>query len=209
MNTLLFLLTATGLLASAQTEIRHKRAIDQFETFIVGNFTNQKQVETERKTGKQIHPLARHVNRRVDAKIKDAPVTDGFWLLEESYYEYPNKPVDAKPYLFRFEAVGDTGVKLTVYKFPAGLPVDQLKNNNEQLVMDYANLVQSTTFKPTFYTRTGNTFTTNAVNDLGNDMRFTLTETFTKNRLVVMELLEKNGQRLTPYETPIVYDRVK
>ncbi len=209
MNVLFFLLAVNGLLASAHPNVRPKRAIDHFETYIIGDFSNKKQVEAERKAGKQIHPLARHVNRRADAKIKNAPVTDGFWLLEESYYEYPDKPVDIKPYLFRFEAVGDTGVKLTVYKFPAGLPVEQLKNSNEQLVMNYTDLVQSPTFKPTFYTRTGNTFQTNAVNDLGNGMQFTLTETFTKNQLVVMEMLEKNGQRLTPYETPIVYDRVK
>jgi hypothetical protein len=51
------------------------------------------------------------------------------------------------------------------------------------------------------------TFSTISVNDLGNGMRFTLSETFTSQSLQVMELLEKNGQRLTPYDTPILYDR--
>ncbi|MFZ1524470.1 MAG: hypothetical protein WAT22_06605 [Saprospiraceae bacterium] len=40
-------------------------------------------------------------------------------------------------------------------------------------------------------------------------MKFTLIETISATQLIVMELLEKDGRRLTPYETPIVYDRVK
>jgi len=38
-------------------------------------------------------------------------------------------------------------------------------------------------------------------------MKFTLIETLGKTRLIVMELLEKEGKRLTPYDTPIIYDR--
>ncbi len=200
---------AALLLVAAQPASRPSRLIDRFETHITGDFSNQKQVDAELRAGRQIHPLAKHINRRADAKIRHAPPIDGFWLLEESYYQYPGKPLDAKPYLFRFEAAGDTAVKLTVYKFPAGLPVDSLKNDNQRLVMDYKDLVASPTFKPTFYRLTGHSFSTHAVNDLGNGMRFTLTETFTRKKLVVMELLEKNGSRITPYDTPIVYDRVE
>lgn len=186
-----------------------QRTIDLFETYITGDFTNQRQVEAEVKAGKQVHPLARHVNRRADAKIQNAPPRDGFWLLEESYYEYPGKPLEAKPYLFFFEAVGDTAVRLSVYKFPENLPPDALKNGNANLRMNFSDLNPSPTFKGALYQRRGDTFTTHAPNDLGNGMRFTLIETFTKDRLEVMELLEKNGQRLTPYDTPIVYDRMR
>ena len=52
-------------------------------------------------------------------------------------------------------------------------------------------------------------FYINAPNDLPNGMKFTLIETISATQLIVMELLEKDGRRLTPYETPIVYDRVK
>ena len=165
-----------------------QRTIDLFETYITGDFTNQRQVEAEVKAGKQVHPLARHVNRRADAKIQNAPPRDGFWLLEESYYEYPGKPLEAKP---------------------ENLPPVALKNGNANLRMNFSDLKPSPTFKGALYQRRGDTFTTHAPNDLGNGMRFTLIETFTKDRLEVMELLEKNGQRLTPYDTPIVYDRVR
>ena len=73
--------------------------------------------------------------------------------------------------------------------------------------MKFEELTTSPTFKPAMYKKEGNAFKTNAKNDLGNGMTFTLTETLTAKNLVVMELLEKEGKRLTPYETPIVYDR--
>ena len=209
MKTLLLILITSGLSLTALSQTGKKRAIDQFEACIVGDFSNQKQVAAERRAGGQIHPLARHINRRADDKIRNVPASDGFWLLEESYYEYPGKPVDAKPYLFHFEAVGDTAVKLTVYKFPAGLAVNTIKNDNAELVINYSDIQPSPTFKPAFYSRVGKTFRTKATNDLGNGMTFTLTETFTRKQLVVMELLTKNGQKLTPYDTPIVYDRAK
>lgn len=208
MKPLLLILMASSLSLAIPPQTRQRRAIDQFEACIVGDFSNQKQVEAERKAGRQIHPLARHVNRRADAKIRNLPASDGFWLLEESYYEYPGKPIDTKPYLFHFEAVVDTAVKLTVYKFPAGLAVESIKNDNDALLIDYNELKPSPSFKPAFYSRVGKTFRTNAINDLGNGMTFSLTETFTRNQLIVMELLVKNGQRLTPYDTPIVYDRI-
>lgn len=208
-TTLLLFVALSGMAQRMTQPIKRERAIDQFAQYIVGDFTNQKQVEAEQQAGKQIHPLAKHVNRRADGKIIGALTRDGFWLLEESYYEYPGKPMDSKPYLFFFEAAGDDAVRLIVYKFPEGLPVESLKNSNADLKMNFSDLKLSPTFKGALYTRKGDTFSTNTPNDLGNGMTFTLIETFTKDQLQVMELLEKNGQRLTPYDTPILYDRVR
>lgn len=209
MKTLLLILITSTLSLTALSQTGKKRAINQFETFIVGDFSNQKQIEAEQRAGKQIHPLARHVNRRADAKIRNLPTSDGFWLIEESYYESPGKPIEAKPYLFHFEAVGDTAVKLTVYKFPAGLAVNTIKNDNAELVINYSDIQPSPTFKPALYSRVGKTFRTNSINDLGKGMTFTLTETLTRKQLIVMELLVKDGKKITPYDTPIIYDRTK
>jgi hypothetical protein len=200
----LFLITMLNTNSNAQK----KRAIDRFRKIIVGDFDNRKQVEEEKKAGKQIHPLAKHVNRIADEKIIDAPARDGFWILEESYYEYPNKPVDSKPYLFFFEAVGDTAVRLIVYKVPASITVSELKNNNQNLKLKFSELTTSPTFKPSIYTAHGKSFKCNAKNDLGNGMTFTLIETLSPKQLNVMELLEKNGKSLVPYDTPIIYDRL-
>jgi hypothetical protein len=186
--------------------------IDLFRTIITGDFDNSRQVADEVAAGKQVHPLAKHVNRVADDKITGLPMTNAkfdFWIIEESYYEYPGKPMEAKPYLFNFSQGPRGSVLLKVYQFPPGLKKEDIKNNNPALRLALKDLKPSPTFKGAVYTfhPETETFTTDTPNDLGNGMTFTLTETLSKTQLVVMELLVKDGKRLTPYDTPIVYDR--
>ena len=185
-------------------------SIDLFKTYIIGDFNNDSQITVELKSGKQIHPKAIHVNRVADNRIINAPKVNGFWILEESYYIKPEKKeIEVKPYLFLFEAAEDGKIKLTPYALPKDIDVNLVKNDNPSLKFDYNTISPSPSFKPAFYTRKDDKFYINAPNDLPNGMKFTLIETISATQLIVMELLEKDGRRLTPYETPIVYDRVK
>ncbi len=188
------------------------RTIDLFRDIITGDFDNSKQVAAEVAAGKQVHPLAKHINRVADSKIEGLAYTNtinNFWIIEESYYEYPGKQVDAKPYLFNFLQGKNNTVILKVYQFPASVKKEDIRNSNEMLKLKFSELTLSPTFKGAIYTynKESGTFTTNAPNDLGNGMKFTLIENLSKDKLVVMELLEKDGRRLTAYDTPIVYDR--
>ena len=186
------------------------KPIELFKQIIVGDFDNSKQIAEEITAGKQIHPLAKHVNRIANSKIKNLPVDENsFFVLEESYYQYPVKPLDIKPYLFKFSEGENNSVILAVYLLPTNIDKKDIRNDNENLLFDFNELKLSPTFKGATYRfiNPEKTFTTNAVNDLGNGMKFTLTEILTKEKLIVMELLEKEGKRLTPYETPIIYDR--
>jgi hypothetical protein len=188
------------------------RAIDVFKEVITGDFDNARQVADEIAAGKQVHPSASHINRIADSKIEGLPTegaNDNFWIIEESYYQYPGKPLEAKPYLFNFSQGEDNTVLLKVYQFPAEIVKDDIKNNNVNLKLKFSELKLSPSFKDATYTYNPeqHTFTTNAPNELGNGMRFTLIETLSKDKLIVMELLEKDGKRLTPYDTPIIYYR--
>ncbi len=189
---------------------KKERAIDLFKTYITGDYDNAQQVEAEKKAGKQVHPLAKHVNRVANGKIKNLPDTlNGFFVLEESYYTYEGKPTEIKPYLFFFEDFEADKVRLHVYQLPIDIPKEQVRNDNKDLTFDYKTLQPSPTFGKAIYQwSNGDTFTTNSPNELPNGMRFTLIEKFTPNKLEVMELLEKDGKRLTPYDTPIVYVRI-
>ncbi len=184
------------------------RAIDLFKQYITGDFNNERQLADEVAAGKQEHPLAIHVNRVADQRILGAPPIDGFWLLEESYYTWPGKETTLKPYLFRFEAIGDTAVLLTPYTLPSEIPVAEIRNDNPDFRLQYSKISPSPTFKPAAYSLRNGKFYLHAVNDLPGGMRFSLIETISDSRLEVMELLEKNGERITPYATPILYDRV-
>jgi hypothetical protein len=183
-------------------------AYDYFKDVLCGTFDNENQIQMERKTAKQAHPQAKHVTALANPKIKNLP-TDlkGYFILEESYYTYEGKPMEIKPYLFFIEPVSDLQIKLSSYTMPTDIPKVDIRNDNPNFSLDFKTISVSKTFKPAVYTLADGTFTVNHPTDLGNGMTFTLIETLTKNRLEVMELLEKNGKRLTPYETPIIYDR--
>lgn len=182
-------------------------AIARFKAYITGDFDNQNQVEQAQAAGQQAHPLAVHVNRIADHKVKHAPARTGFWLIEESYYTYPDGTKKINHHLFFFEGVDVHTVRLYAYELPAELPMHQLTNDNPDLSIDFNHLRISTRFQPAAYAFDGTVFTLHAPNHWDDGMTFTLIETIAADSLTVMELLEKNGQRLTPYATPIVYDR--
>jgi hypothetical protein len=181
-----------------------------YKTYIQGDLDNIEQINSEVKAGKQIHPYAKHVNRLLDAKIKNLPKDyNGFYILEESYYTYPNKPMEEKPYLFWFEKTGKGEIRLHSLQIPKNIDKKDLKNDNKKLSLNYADLKDSPTFKPAIYTRTANGFYIKAPVDLPNGMKFTLEETIGKETFEVMELLEKGGKSMTPYSTPIIYKRIQ
>ncbi len=197
---------------SSIKKIDKTKTLAIFKEVITGDFDNSKQVDDEVANGTQIHPYAKHVNRIANDKIEGLPKTkkeDNFWLIEESYYKYPTKPLEIKPYLFNFQQGENETILLRVYQFPSEVKKEDITNSNIHLRFKYIELTPSPTFKGAtyIYNKKEGTFFTNSPNDLGNGIKFTLIETLSKNKLVVMELLEKNGQRVTTYNTPIIYDR--
>lgn len=206
-----YLLLACTILSSFAVSAQKNptELLNRFKQYITGDFDNANQVIEELKAGKAIHPLAIHVNRLADSKVINKPSNlTGFFLLEESYYLTEGKPTEVKPYLFLFSLVNKEVIHLTTYQL-TGYKKESLRNDNPDLQFDYTSLVPSPTFKGADYrwNEKEKTFSTVSVNELGNQMRFTLSETFTAKTLMVMELLEKDGKSLTAYTTPILYER--
>ncbi len=197
-------------------KMEQEAPIHIFKKYIAGNFNNDLQVKAELANNKQIHPYAKHINRVLTTKQLVIPSaisnsTNNFYLLEESYYTYPGKPQEVKPYLFYFYAKGKDSVGLTVYQIPSRYTKESFTNNNPNLQLDYKELIPSSTFSGAtyYYDKATKHFTTTSTHVLNGNMQFTLTETITPTQLIVMELLTKDGKQLTPYNTPIVYDRVQ
>jgi hypothetical protein len=181
-----------------------------FKGYIVGDFNNSAQVVAEQKAGKQIHPLAVHVNRLFDSKIDNLPPSyKGFYVLEESYYTYPEKSTEVKPYLFWFEPTETGQVRLHSMALPKEIDKTAIRNNNAEFRLDYKTLKESPTFTPAVYTYSERGFYLNHTVEIAPSMQFTLEETIDSQTLTVMETLMKNGVRLTPYSTPILYVRQK
>ncbi len=187
-----------------------KTAFHYIQEYLIGDFDNQNQIDKERSQGKQIHPYAKHVTRDFNHRIHGLPENfEGSFILEESYYQYPDKELEIKPLLFLFEHVLDDQVRLNSMQIPDTWDKADVRNDNPDLSFHFQDLKPSDRFRPAIYYFFGDHFKVNAPNDLGNGMRFTLIETLRKDRLEVMELLEKDGQRLTPYDTPIIYERIE
>ncbi|MCX8020204.1 MAG: chromophore lyase CpcT/CpeT [Chitinophagaceae bacterium] len=205
---LIMLVIFTGCMSSRKAR-QQKPLIELFREIITGDFDNLEQIREEEKNGNRKHPYARHVNRVADEKIDNIPeeLKKGFFLLEESYYDYPGKSTEIKPYLFHFAPEGDSLIRLTVYQIPEKWDKKEIRNDNPALRFDYKELKISPTFDTAIYHYRNGSFYTHSVKQLPGGMRFSLIENLSYGRLEVMELLEKNGERITPYDTPIIYIR--
>jgi hypothetical protein len=208
--TFFILFFITNLSCSNQVNKLRMSDFELFKSYIQGDFDNSGQVADEQASGGQKHPLAKHINRLVDVKIKNLPPQyNGFYILEESYYTYPNKPTEIKPYLFWFEPTQEGSIKLHSLALPSNLDKKDIRNDNLNLSFDFNELKESPTFTPAVYTKTGRGFYVNHTINLPNNMTFTLEETIGKDFLEVMETLKKEDKILTPYNSPIQYKRLK
>jgi hypothetical protein len=202
------LLLAAACVAQRPT-MAPKPPLQEFISYLVGDFDNRAQVAAETQAGTSAHPYAKHVTRVIDERVTNRPDGDrSVFVLEESYYKYPGKDTLVKPYIFRFEQTPGGQVRLHSLTIPARIDKNTFRNSNPAWALDHAELAESGTFRPATYTRTDRGFYLKAPNDLPGGMRFTLEETIGDGFLDVMELLEKDGKSLTPYSTPLRYKRM-
>lgn len=187
------------------------KGIELFKEILIGDLDNSEQIAAEKAEGQQLHPYAKHVTRDCTHIVKNKPNNlHGIYILEESYYTYPGKETEIKPLIFFVEPDGENSVRLHSMKVPTRLDPAEVVNSNDELYFDYDELEANERFKSALYQyHEGDYFTVNHPCDFGNGLKFTLIETLTKDYLQVMELLEKDGQQLTPYDTPLMYRRIK
>lgn len=184
------------------------KTIDLFVEILCGDLDNREQISAEQKNGKQIHPYAKHITRLCGHMIKNIPENhQGLYILEESYYQYPNQEMEIKPLFFYIREQGDT-ILLQSIVIPEHMDKSKVVNSNPDLCFDYNELKINEKFGTAHYTRQENThFTAHHKCDFGDGLSFALIETLSKDGLWVMELLIKDGVQLTPYDTPLEYKK--
>lgn len=183
--------------------------LDLYLSFLTGTFTNEAQISEEIAQGKQIHPKSKHITGLVNDRILNLPQDfKGQYVIEESYYETLDKGPQIKHHLFLFSLTDQGKVNLRV-QTPSDIENKLLTNDNKTLKFDYLKLSDIKRFKSADYQKVKDGFYLKNKNDLGNGLAFTLEETIGKNKLEVMELLEKDGKSITSYTTPIQYLKLK
>lgn len=185
--------------------------LKRFTEVLCGSLDNQQQIDEEIKAGKQIHPYAKHVTDVCDHKIINRPGNhEGIYILEESYYIKPGQTeMELKPLLFYMRSDGVSKALLQSVQIPEQYDKAEVTNANDELVFDWKEL----SFRPfgiaEYTLHEEGHFTVDHSADMGNGLNFRLIETLSSEGLEVMELVHVNGVKVTPYDTPILYKKIK
>ncbi|WP_298503801.1 hypothetical protein [uncultured Maribacter sp.] len=182
------------------------KVLSRFTEILCGTLDNAAQIEVEKKAGKQVHPYAKHVTDVFSHRVVNRPKNhDGIYVLEESYYTYPNKETEVKPLLFYLRSDGKSKVFLQSVQIPLKYKAEEATNANTDFILDYKDL-EFRPFGIAEYTlMETDEFTVNHIGIVGPGMTFQLTETLSDEGLSVMEILKIDGVVMTPYDTPIHY----
>jgi len=182
--------------------------LDKFVQILCGTLDNKAQVDQEVAANNQVHPYAVHVTAVCNHKIINRPEDhEGLYILEESYYTYPGKELDIKPLLFYVRADGNK-VLLNSVQIPPHLNKADVINANQDLIFDWNDLKLRPFGTAEYVYHEEGHFTVDHEADMGDGLTFRLIETLSTEGLNVMELVHKDGVKLTPYDTPILYRRV-
>jgi len=184
--------------------------LEKFVNILCGTLDNQAQVSAERSAGHQIHPYAKHVTAVCDHKIVNRPQDhEGLYILEESYYTKPGQDkVELKPLLFYLRSDGSSKALLNSVQIPTQYTKEEATNENEDFIMDFNDLTLRPFGTAEYQLQEDGSFKVDHEADMGDGLTFRLIETLSPEGLDVMELVHKNGVKLTPYDTPIEYRRV-
>ncbi|MPQ44733.1 hypothetical protein [Clostridium tarantellae] len=185
---------------------------------LCGIFSNDKQIEFEKKKGKIEHPKAKHINGICNSKIKNLPKNfKGYFIIEESYYEKKfehKKNLKIKkdsvktiePHLFLFTENEKGKIVLNSYEIPSDIAKQDFRNDNKHLELDYNELNLSKKFTPIIYNETKDgEFVGEGESDFAPGVKFILKEKILKDILIVSEILKKDGHIIFGWEDPIIY----
>lgn len=183
--------------------------LEKFIAILCGTLDNQQQIDEERANGTQIHPYAKHVTDVCDHKIIGLPENhEGVYILEESYYIYPGKEMELKPLLFYMRSDGESKALLNSVQIPEQYSKAEATNDNDQFIMNFEDLKLRPFGTAEYELQEDGSFKVDHEADMGNGLTFRLIETLNREGLEVMELVHKDGVKLTPYDTPILYKRI-
>jgi len=98
-------------------------------------------------------------------------------------------------------------VRLTSYNIPDYINKETFTNANPQISIDYDTLEISPRFSPLILESLGDTFVGENVSKFSEEHIFKFRLEVTEDILYVTEALEKEGETVAGYHSPIVYNR--
>lgn len=182
--------------------------LDVFINELCGVFSNEEQIKKELDSGNQKYPKAKHINGICNDKIINLPDNfEGYFVIEESYYEQGNHK-NILTHLFLFTLDVNKDIVLTSYDIPTDIPKEEFRNDNENLVMDYNKLRVSSKFTPMTYKDNNGVYEGRSISNFTEVTEFTLEEKIENNKMYVSEVFRKNGKVTFGFIDPIVYEKI-
>lgn len=183
--------------------------LERFISYLCGEFDNRQQIKKLEQEGIENVPFAKHVNHICNNKIANLPPDfDGFFLLEESYYQEGNRQTTL-PHLFLFTCNEEEKVVLTSYELPKNMKKEEFYYDNLDLKLDYTTLEKSERFEPMIYEYINDGYEGVSISNFTKELVFTLKERVEIDTLYVEETFEKNGVKTFGVEGGIVYRRIE
>lgn len=183
--------------------------LELFLSYLCGSFNNNAQIDKQEKAGNVTHPKASHTIGIINNNIKNLPDDfNDFFVLLESYYVQNNKE-KSSPRLFLFTENEDSKVVLTSYVIPKDIEECELKNNNDNLVIDYNDIKISENFTPLVYDFVNGGYEGISISNFTKDLKFTLQQRLEENTIYESEVFEKNGKITFGFKDPIIYEKIK
>ena len=177
----------------------------KFMEILCGTFDNREQCRQEEARGAPVHPHARHIIGICNDRMCHLPIDfAGYFVIEESYFDLGDRQIE-KHYLFLYEDAGPGKIRLTSYNVPASIPKAAFINENGQLQIDFSQLAISPRFEPLILEAGHGEYSGENVSCFAPETLFKFSLRVTPDRLIVKELLERNGERIAGYDEPILY----
>jgi len=129
-------------------------------------------------------------------------------VIEESRFDLGDRKVE-KHYLFLYEETEKGTIRLTSCDLPPDVPREILNLRQDDLAVDYASITLSPRFQPLELVEKDGEYTGSNVSLFGPGLLFHFALRVTPTELHVTERLERDGETVAGYSTPVVYRRVE
>ena len=130
----------------------------------------------------------------------------GLFVIEESRFDLGDRKVE-KHYLFLYDAISENSIRLTSYDLPSHMLRESLSIANSDLSVEYSSLSISPRFSPLVLLEKDGEYTGANVSPFGTGLLFHFSLRVTADALYVEERLERDGEVVAGYRSPIEYRR--
>lgn len=180
-------------------------SLNEVVTILTGEFDNHEQFEAMSTEEQAKFPFARHKNHVINDRINHLPSDNAaFYILEESYYTVAGRD-RFKSDIYVVSTNSDGKVQLT----SSVVPKENTNCKYEDFTsIDYNDISISDKFVPIVYTEQDGIYSGHSESMFTPTTKFVLDQKLSKNELIILEEMYRDGKRIFGFNHPICYKRI-